>query len=268
MNLEEIMKGREKLTVGTAAELLGSARRIYAAVIGLKGKPEIRRADFAFEENGGLYFAAAKNTRFYAELSMKPAVSLSAEAAEKNVVLRLGAKAVFAEDGALIETCLARNAELGAKYRDCPEMLIAFFLTDISAELYESGADFPAVSVRLPDPAGTVTGVVIRKKTELRDRLAKILIRREEEGPAEDHATAGLYDGALFLFAETAKKLWPRMDITPIERAAVFETYDERERYTALARSLIGNAVIDKPEDLTYWLNPETLSALYAQSGE
>ena len=49
------------------------------------------------------------------------------------------------------------------------------------------------------------------------------------------------------------------MDIRPIERAAVFETYDEREKYTALAAGIIGNAVIDKPEDLTYWLNLETL---------
>ena len=52
------------------------------------------------------------------------------------------------------------------------------------------------------------------------------------------------------------------MDIRPIERAAVFETWDQREHYTKLAAALIGNAVIDKPEDLSYWLNPETLKEL------
>ena len=52
------------------------------------------------------------------------------------------------------------------------------------------------------------------------------------------------------------------MDIRPIERAAVFETWDQRERYTKLAAELIGNAVIDKPEDLSYWINPETLRTL------
>lgn len=62
--------------------------------------------------------------------------------------------------------------------------------------------------------------------------------------------------------AEAAKAMWPRMDIRPIERAAVFETWDEREKYTGLAAELIGNAVIDKPEDLTYWLNAETLAGL------
>ena len=55
--------------------------------------------------------------------------------------------------------------------------------------------------------------------------------------------------------AEAAKALWPRMDVRPVERAAVYETYDEREKYTSLASSKIGNAVIDKPEDITYWLD-------------
>ena len=45
----------------------------------------------------------------------------------------------------------------------------------------------------------------------------------------------------------------------------MFETWDERERYTRLAAELIGNTVIDKPEDLTYWLNKETLNTLAAQ---
>ncbi len=57
------------------------------------------------------------------------------------------------------------------------------------------------------------------------------------------------------------------LDIRPIERAAAFETWDEREHYTGLAASLIGNAVIDKPEDLTYWLNLETLADLLSRRG-
>ena len=105
-------------------------------------------------------------------------------------------------------------------------------------------------------------GITIRKKTELRDRLARILERREAEPPAVIDETAKLYDGALFLFAEAAKALWPRMDVRPIERAAVFETWDQREHYTKLAAELVGNAVIDKPEDFSYWLNPETLKTL------
>ena len=108
-----------------------------------------------------------------------------------------------------------------------------------------------------------LTGITVKKKTELRDRIAKVLERREAEPPALPEETAKLYDGALFLFAEAAKALWPRMDIRPIERAAVFETWDEREKYTKLAARIIGNAVIDKPEDLTYFLDPERLAELW-----
>ena len=63
--------------------------------------------------------------------------------------------------------------------------------------------------------------------------------------------------------AETAMGVWPRMDIQPIERSLLYETYDEREEFTGLARKLIGNTLITKPEDLTCWLNKETLSDLY-----
>lgn len=52
------------------------------------------------------------------------------------------------------------------------------------------------------------------------------------------------------------------MDIGPIERSALFETYDEREQFTGLAKRLIGNQMIRQPEDLTYWLNKETLAGL------
>ena len=69
-------------------------------------------------------------------------------------------------------------------------------------------------------------------------------------------------EGGIAAAVEAAKALWPRMDIRPIERAAVFGTWDEREKYTKLAARLIGNAVIDKPEDLTYFLDPERLAEL------
>ena len=58
------------------------------------------------------------------------------------------------------------------------------------------------------------------------------------------------------------QKKYARMDIGPAERSVVFETYDEREEYTGRAKKMIGNARIDKPEDLSYWLNIETLAQL------
>jgi len=252
----------QTLSLEKSAEAAGAVLSAFppvAAVIGLDNRPEARTLPFRFAEGGVLYFSAEKCSRLYAELSRKPALSLISRDPGGGSELRIGAKACFTEDP-------EARARL---FRDCPElaeawgpdgkMIALFFLTEVSVELTVDG---DVRSFRLPDPQGVVRGVTIKKKTELRDRLAKILVRREEEGPAGDPETAKLYDGALFLFAEQAKALWPRMDVTPIERCAVFETWDEREHYTEAAKILIGNAVVDKPEDLTYWLNPETLAEL------
>lgn len=110
------------------------------------------------------------------------------------------------------------------------------------------------------------TGIKFRKDTELRDRMVRIMARREAENPnLEDEETARLqrlYDGAVVYFAWAAKALWPGLDVQPIERALLNETNDERETYAGRARQLIGNAVIRYSEDLTYWLNKETLAEL------
>lgn len=234
-----------KKTAEAAAALL-TLCPVTAAVIGLDGHPEARPAALRSGEGGMLTFEAARNTRFYAELSRKPFISLSARDPDGDAFLRIGAKICFAED----EEADRRGVSV-------------FFLTEAIAEVTVGEAE---KTFHLPDPTGVLRGVTIRKKTELRDRLSKILVRREEGGPAavsEDLFTVKLCDGALLLFAETAKALWPRMDVQPIERAAVYETWDEREEFVRLAKRLIGNAVVDKPEDLTYWLNPETLTELY-----
>ena len=217
-----------------------------AAVIGLDGNPEARPVSPKPGGGDALYFEAPRSTRLYAELSLKPGISLLCRDPEGDAFLRIGAEVVFAED---------EEADRAG--------ISVFFLTGERAELTLGGEE---KSFALPDPAGVLRGITLRKKTELRDRLSKILLRREEGGPgsvSEDPFAVKLTDGALFLFAEEAKKLWPRMDVQPMERASVFETWAERETFVKLAKRLIGNAVIAKPEDMTYWLNPETLTELY-----
>ena len=51
------------------------------------------------------------------------------------------------------------------------------------------------------------------------------------------------------------------LSLRPAERSVLFETYDEREKYVALAKKRLGNARIDKPEDFTYWLSEEALGS-------
>lgn len=252
----------QKQNVETVVRLLEDSAPVWAGTVGLDGRPQVRPASFVFEQEGALFFLTAKSRRFYAELCKTPYIRLCVFDRETERCLRIAGKVCFSEDEALLERCVREKPELFALLGGDRNALIAFFLLDARGELTEGIDEIPLAEFQLPDPTGVCVGITIKKKTELRDRISRILERREAEPPAAADETAKLYDGALFLFAETAKALWPRMDIRPIERAAVFETWDERERYTKLAMELIGNAVIDKPEDLTYWLNPETLDGL------
>lgn len=238
---------------------LTQCSRILAGTVGLNGRPEVRPAAFLFEQDGALYFITTKSCRMYAELCKTPYVQLYLEDPETNKTLRISGKACFTEDDAVIARAVREREAVLPETGEDTKCLIAFFLIGAEAEYSDACAEGSEEKLRLPDPDGVLIGITIKKNTELRDRLSRILERREQEAPAADGELLKLYDGALFVFAEVAKAVWPRMDIRPVERAAVFETYDEREKYTALAAGIIGNAVIDKPEDLTYWLNIETL---------
>ena len=136
-------------------------------------------------------------------------------------------------------------------------MLIAFFLKDVTLELVRD--DGTSETVELGTPENVLVGITLKKDKEIRDRLTRIMERREAEKPELLDETSirrqKICDGTLLLLAEKAKELWPRLDIQPAERSVIFETWDEREEYTRLARKRLGNARIDKPEDLTYWLS-------------
>ena len=235
---------------------------LAAATIGLDGLPQVRPVELAFERDGALYFLTRKCLRFYGELSQTPFIQIMAFDPETKTEVRVSGKAVFTEDEEVLERGV--NAlphaldEAGGEMK----MLIAFFLTGMRAELASPCAGIASAELELPEPDGVLIGITIKKKPELRDRIVRVLERREEEPPEQEPELLKLYDGALFVFAEAAKAIWPRMNVQPIERAACFETWDEREKYTRLAARLIGNAVIDSPEDVTYWLNPETLKGL------
>lgn len=248
----ELLKKKDH--TGLAAAFLRSGVPLCAGSIGFDGRPQVRPAAFAFEQGGALYFLTLKSCRMYAELSKTPYVQFCMIDAESQLTFRLSGKVCFTEDVDLIERAAASCPQMLKKAGNNRKMLIAFFL--LGAEMILETED-DEKQYRLPDPGGVLIGITVKKKTELRDRIARILERREEEPPALDAEALRLYDGALFVFAEAAKALWPRMDIRPLERSAAFETYDEREKYTAHAASIIGNAVIDKPEDLTYLLDPE-----------
>ena len=112
---------------------------------------------------------------------------------------------------------------------------------------------------------GLARGITIRKKKELKERLTKLLEERAAQGredlSGDVQERRKLYDGALALMAEAGKKLWPRMNVQILEPVLLYETYNEREDYMCRAGRRIGNAVIDQPEDFTWLLSDEVLSA-------
>lgn len=229
----------------------------YLSTIGLDGAPQVRPVALRLVRDGGFYFTVSRADRLYAELSRDARVSLCVYDSETDTCLRLSGKTHLSEDVGLAADCGA-----DAKTHS------VFFLLGASAVLTSSCEEIGNDEWLLPDPQGVLIGITIKKDTELRDRIAKVLDRRAAETPnkEEDLFLKKLYDGALVYFAENAKALWPRMNIQPLEAALLYETYDAREEFTSLAARLIGNAVIDKPEDISYWLNKETLRALYEKS--
>ena len=110
-------------------------------------------------------------------------------------------------------------------------------------------------------------GVHFARDDELRARMVRVMARREAEPPAarddQELRLLKLYDGALLCFAEAARDVWPDLDISALERCSAFEDEGERREYRDLAAHLIGSVLIDKPEDITYWVNRETLQDLW-----
>ena len=48
----------------------------------------------------------------------------------------------------------------------------------------------------------------------------------------------------------------------------LFEDDNEKAEFMELARRLVGSVRIDKPEDITYWVNKDTLAELLRQEGD
>lgn len=64
------MKNSTELSATT--ELLERSAPVYAATVGLDGRPQLRPVCFLFEQDGALYFLTAKSRRLYAELCKSP----------------------------------------------------------------------------------------------------------------------------------------------------------------------------------------------------
>lgn len=114
-------------------------------------------------------------------------------------------------------------------------------------------------------------GISFEKDDELRGRMVRVMTRRAAEAPnpvePQDAYLQKLYDGTILCFAEAAREVWPELDSGFLSDTMLFEDDKEKAEFMELARRLIGSVRIDKPEDITYWVNKDTLAELLRQDG-
>ncbi len=114
-------------------------------------------------------------------------------------------------------------------------------------------------------------GIRFEKDDELRGRMVRVMTRRAAETPnpvePQDVYLQKLYDGTLLCFAEAAREVWPELDSGFLSDTMLFEDDNEKAEFMGLAQRLIGSVRIDKPEDITYWVNKDTLAELLWQDG-
>ena len=124
---------------------------------------------------------------------------------------------------------------------------------------------------RAPQPAAdlqlqTADGISFEQSDELRGRMLRVMARRKEETcvPEDQEALClqKLYDGALLCFAEAARRVWPELDAGSLSGCLFFQDESEQAEFIEQAIRLIGDRRVDKPEDITYWINKETLAGL------
>lgn len=127
---------------------------------------------------------------------------------------------------------------------------------------------------KTPQPAAdqqlqTADGIRFEQSDELRGRMLRVMARRKEETSVPEGQEAiflqKLYDSALLCFAEAARRVWPELDAGSLSGCLFFQDEAEQAEFMKKAGRLIGDRRIDKPEDITYWINKETLAGLLEQ---
>ena len=115
----------------------------FLATVGLDGKPKVRPFQFMLEDGGRLWFCTGNKKDVYAELQQQPWLELSAFSPE-NVWLRLAAKVVFADDGAIKNRIVAQNELVRSIYKtgDNPGFAV-FYLAEVLTTLSDFSGKTP-----------------------------------------------------------------------------------------------------------------------------
>ena len=149
-------------------------------------------------------------------------------------------------------------------------LLLAVLLICAAAGIFPGRQKTPQPAA--DQPLQTADGIIFEQCDELRGRMLRVMARRKEETcvPEDQEALClqKLYDGALLCFAEAARRVWPEGDTGSLSGCLLFNDEVEKAEFMEKAIRLIGDRRIDKPEDITYWINKETLTGLLEQDRE
>lgn len=234
----------------TAREIFNRHSHMLIAVKGLDKKPWIYPLGKASEINGTFCWLCDKSTQLYGSLSINEDAQIFIEDGED--IVRVTGKAIFSEDEKVISECLKDEPEKNPVYQ------IAFFLKDARLTITNKEE---STSYSLKTSDDVITGIEMKKDKEIKDRLAKIINERAEK-TVTDKEYQKFFDGALLVFGECAKKLWPSFNLMQLESVLLYDTYDERERYQNQAAFALGNIIVKQVEDLSYYLSEESIRKL------
>ena len=229
---------------------------LYAGTDGLDQTPSVHPVYSPVYLRNAFVFPMAKCDRFYAELSLHPTFRLCGYDPESGTELQVQANAEFNEDMTMVSEVLSASPVIQKRFGKDLNMYITAILTGIRVTVRHQNDEEAFV---IPDPEGLFTKISFKKDNEIRDRILKLIECRAEQRNHENDDDRKLYDGALVWIAESAKEVWPRMNILPLEQSLIYETYDERETWVQRAKEKLGNLSVTKPEDLTYILSVDSL---------
>lgn len=124
------------------AEFLSKNPVQYLATVGLDGKPKNRPFMFCFEKGGKLWFCTNNKKDVYEQLQKNPYVELTVSSPEYSWI-RLNGKAVFENNMAVKEGCMA-NPIVKGQYQTADNPIFeVFYLTEAKAVIADFSGNPP-----------------------------------------------------------------------------------------------------------------------------
>jgi uncharacterized pyridoxamine 5'-phosphate oxidase family protein len=116
----------------------------YGATLGLDGNAQVRPIEFKFEQDGVLYFDTVIFYTSYQELLAHPYLQLCICDQETMTYVRLSGKVNFTDDADVIARCFDNSPVLTSQFGDKRELVIGYYLTEVTAEFASFSPELPS----------------------------------------------------------------------------------------------------------------------------